>query len=91
MISEFFANLAVWFVEWLASVFGEWTPPAAFTEAKTTMAELLAGFASLGVWVNWAVLGVCMLTAIAAWAVVLGIKLVRAIVAHIPVIGGAGD
>ncbi|BDZ38074.1 hypothetical protein [Microbacterium suwonense] len=91
MISEFFVNLAAGFVGWLAGLFGEWTPPDALTDMASSANDLVVEFASLGVWVDWGVLSGCVAAALASWAVVLVVKVVRALAAHVPVIGGAGD
>lgn len=91
MISEFFLNLAVGFVGWLAGLFGEWDPPAELTGMATAAQSLVTQFASLGVWVPWGVIAACVGAAVASWAIVLGIKTIRAAAAHIPGVGGSGD
>ncbi len=91
MISEWFLNLAAGFVGWLAGLFGEWTPPAELTDMAGSAGYLMGQFASLGVWVNWPVVIGCVTASVGVWAVVVGIKLVRAVAAHIPLFGGAGD
>lgn len=91
MISEFFLTLAANFVSWLASLFGEWTPPAELADMSTQASYLVTQFASLGIWVNWPVMGACAAAAVATWGIVLGIKVVRALAAHVPVFGGSGD
>ncbi|KRA23520.1 hypothetical protein ASD65_03100 [Microbacterium sp. Root61] len=91
MISEWFLGLAVGFVQWLAGVFGEWTPPPELTGASSAVNGIIGSLAGMGVWVAWPVLGACVGAAITAWAIVVGIKLVRAVIAHIPAFGGAGD
>lgn len=91
MISEWFLNLAAGFVQWLAGLFGEWTPPEQLTDMAGSAGYLVGQFASLGVWVEWPVLIGCVAVSVGVWAVVVGIKLLRAVVAHIPAIGGSGD
>lgn len=91
MISEFFLTLAAGFVSWLAGLFGEWQPPAELQDMADSAGYLVTQFASLGVWVNWPVLIGCVAASVGVWAVVVGIKLIRAVVAHFPMIGGAGD
>lgn len=91
MIVEFFLGIAQWFVEWIASLFGEWTPPAELLDATSGVSAVLGGIAGMGVWIEWTVLGACVAVQVGVWAVVLGIKLVRALLAHVPLFGGAGD
>jgi len=91
MISKWFLVLAVGIVEWLAGVFGVWDPPRILIDMSDGVADLLPQFASLGVWVDWAVIGACVAASVATWGIVLLIKLIRAVAAHIPAFGGAGD
>lgn len=91
MITEFFIGLAAWVVGWIAGLFGEWTPPAELTQATSGLNDLMGTFASLGVWVSWPVLGACIAAAVGVWAAVLIVKLIRAVLAHIPAFGGSGD
>lgn len=91
MISEWFLGLALGAVGWLAGLFGEWEPPAELTDMATQAQVLVGQFASLGVWVPWGVIAACVGASVTTWAIVLGIKTVRAAAAHIPAIGGSGD
>lgn len=91
MITEFFLNLAAGFVGWLAGLFGNWQPPQMLLDMADTVGFIVGMFADLGVWVDWVVLGACVAAAVASWALVLGIKMVRALAAHIPAFGGSGD
>lgn len=91
MISEFFFGLATFFVDWLADMFGEWSPPPEFTQARDSVQDLLSGFSSVGVWVNWTVLAACVAVSVLSWGSVFLIKFIRAVVAHVPVFGGSGD
>jgi hypothetical protein len=90
MISEFFIDLSVNFIVWLAGVFGSYTPPDELLNAVDAVDGALAGISGVGVWVDWAVLGACTAAASATWAVVFGIRLVLRVASHIPIIGGAG-
>lgn len=91
MISEWFLSMASGFVTFIAGLFGEWTPPTQLTDATGALQAVMGTFVGLGVWVDWGVLGACVTASLAAWAVVVGIKLIRALLAHVPQIGGAGD
>lgn len=90
MISEWFLDTSASFTEWLADLFGEWTPPEFMSDPQGVLGSLLAMFVGLGGWVDWTVLGVCLTAVIAAFVVGFTIKLVRAVVAHVPLFGGAG-
>ena len=51
---------------------------------------LVSQFASIGVWIDWAAIGLACGLAISVGLVCLTIKAVRALLAHIPQFGGAG-
>jgi hypothetical protein len=88
MISEFFLQLAQDITTWLA---GFMTYPGAKPQdVWGQMSGLVSQFASLGVWINWAAVAGAVGVALSVWLVCLGIKIVRAIIAHIPAFGGAG-
>lgn len=91
MITEWFISLMAGFVGMLGDAFGEWTPPAELVDASTGVSDVLANFNGMGVWVNWTILTACVVIQLATWATVVGIKVLRALAAHIPQIGGAGD
>lgn len=89
MIIEWLVTVAASISAWFASLFPTWAPGTLdFTDAMITLAGAVAG---MGVWMPLGVLAVCVGVVCVAWVVMVGIKLVRAIVAHIPGIGGAGD
>lgn len=91
MISEFFVTLFGSVVGWIADLLGPWNPPPELLDASKSVNGLIHSFAGMGAWVNWTVLGACVAAAVGTWLVVVGIKLVRAVLAHIPAFGGAGD
>lgn len=91
MITEWFLELVAGVLGWLADAFGEWEPPQELVDASAGVNGFLANFSGLGAWVSWPVLASCVAAALLVWLTVVGIKLVRAIVAHIPAFGGAGD
>lgn len=75
----------------LADLFGEWEPPDELVNASDGARGLMSNMAGMGAWVEWTVLAACVAVQVAIWGSVVGIKLVRAVVAHIPGFGGAGD
>lgn len=58
--------------------------------ASGYLLPLASGLASLGAWIPWGVLGVCMPIVIGTYIICLVIRLARAVVAHVPFVGGAG-
>jgi hypothetical protein len=90
VITQFFINLAKSFLIWLAGIFGS-ADLSVLQSVKASVTSFSAQVASFGSWVDWAVLGSCITVVTGTWVVASVIKLVRAVVAHIPAIGGAGD
>lgn len=91
MISEWFLGLMAGFVGMLGDAFGPWEPPKQLTDGADGVNGVLQSFTGMGVWVEWPVLSACVAVQVGVWLTVLVIKLVRAIAAHVPAVGGAGD
>lgn len=92
MITEWLLNLAAGFVAWLATLFPEWEGfESTFGQFAGFLSELMGAFVGLGVWVPWAVIAACVGVQITAWLLSLSGKTLRAVAAHIPFFGGAGD
>lgn len=89
MIDEFLVGVACKFIIWVASLFPDWSVPS--LDPSAGFQKIVEQVQSLGVWVPFGVLTTCVAVVVAAWLVTLSIKTVRAIIAHIPEIGGAGD
>ena len=90
MISEWFMQLATGFMSWVASLFPAWTPPAEFTQLSGMVSTVMGWFVGLGVWVPWSLIGACVGIQLAAWAIALGVKAIRAAASHVPFVGGHG-
>lgn len=90
MITEWLLGLGATILAWVGSLFPAWTPPPEFTGLGGMISQLMGWFVGLGVWVPWGVLGACVGIQLAAWAIALSAKTVRAAVAHIPFVGGHG-
>jgi hypothetical protein len=90
VISEWFLQMGATILAWVGSLFPAWTPPAEFTQMGGLVSQAMGWFVGLGVWVPWSVLTACVTVQLAAWALTLSAKTVRAAVAHIPFVGGHG-
>lgn len=90
MISEFFINLGIGFATWFVGLFPEWDVPAEVESFDSTVSGFIGPFANLSVWIPWALVLFCVVTAVGAWAIGWGVKSIRAIASHIPFLGGAG-
>lgn len=78
------------FLGWLASLFPEYEAPDWLTNPSGAFATLYQTIDGLGYWVDFVALGAIVGTVCTLYAVAFGIKLVRAIIAHVPAVGGAG-
>lgn len=90
MISQYFITLGVGLVGWMGTLFPGWDPPDWMTGTPQMLLEFLNTFQGLGVWVDWTALGICSSAVIGVYGTGFAIRLTRAIVAHIPFIGGGG-
>ena len=91
MISEFFINLAMGFVTWLTSLAAtDWVVPPEIASFDDTVSGFISSFVGLSVWAPWALMIGCVTVAVTTWLVCLLIKALRAVAAHVPLVGGAG-
>lgn len=91
MIAEFFASLGMDIAIWVTTLFPEWEIPPWVGDARGQLLAMLQTHNGLGVWVDWGMMGLCITATATTYGVVLTIKLVRAVIAHIPQVGGRGD
>lgn len=91
MIAEFFASLGMDIAIWVTTLFPEWEIPSWVTDSRGQLVGMIEAHNGLGVWVDWVVLGLCITATATTYGVVLVIKLVRAVIGHIPQVGGKGD
>ena len=90
MITQFFIDMAVNVLVWIAGLFpnvdtdnlwGGWHDfVMAFDMAK-----------SVGVWIPWDVIFMCVTASLASYGALVVVKMIRAVAAHVPAVGGAGD
>lgn len=90
MIVEWAAQICMDLAVFFAGLFPEWEIPEFMTSGDGWLGVMAESLYGLGVWVDWGALGIC-LTAVGGVYVVAGlIKLARAVIAHLPMVGGAG-
>lgn len=91
MITEWFItlwrDLVLAVIGWFET---DWEVPSFLLEFDDFVNGFLANVAGLGAWVDWVYVFVVIGAVLVVWTVGLGLKLARAIAAHIPFVGGAG-
>lgn len=90
MITQFFINIGRNVLVWLA---GLW-PTIDIENLWGGWRDFVAAFAitkSLGVWIPWETIFLCISASLTSYAVLVIVKTVRATAAHIPAVGGSGD
>lgn len=90
MITEWLVGMVEDLLIFIANLMPSWSP-GEMAGARSTLMGLLETFGGFGVWIDWTLLGVCMAAVVGAWAVAVGTKLIRALLAHVPQFGGSGD
>lgn len=90
MIVEWLMTVSAGFTEWVASLMPDWDPPGWMTDPLGPVVTGIGAGASMGAWVDWTAVGVIVGTTTLVFAIAFGIKLVRAILSYVPLIGGAG-
>lgn len=90
MITEALVRVALGFVAWVATLFPDWQLPDWVSSMQETELQLLQTYHGLGVWVDWAAMGWAISAVAATYGIGFGIRMVRALLAHIPQFGGSG-
>lgn len=90
MVIDWLLQLVQGFVGWVASLFPPVELPDWLTGMIGSVNDFLGTVDGLGGWFPWPVLATVLATLVTFYAVAFGIKLVRAILAHLPEIGGSG-
>jgi hypothetical protein len=90
VISEWFITIGIGFAGWVVGLFPEWDVPSEVAGFDDMLNGFIAPFSSLGAWVPWTVIFICVGLAVAAWVIGWGVKAIRAVAAHVPFVGGAG-
>jgi hypothetical protein len=89
VIFEYFLGLVADIVNWLAANVFTWDGPQP-RNVWGDIEGMVNNVASIGVWIDWAAIFTAAALAIGVWLACLGIKALRALIAHIPQVGGAG-
>lgn len=90
MITSAITGAGMGFAAWIVGLFPGFTPAAWMTTLPQQINDILQNFTGLGVWVDWTAVGIAFTATVTAYVVGFGIKLIRAVAAHIPFIGGSG-
>lgn len=87
MITEWLMSFGSGFADWLLTIM----PGVPIIDGFIGSAAALGGFAgSLGVWVNWVGIGLLVGQVMAVYLAMFIFKIIRAIIGHLPIIGGNG-
>jgi hypothetical protein len=91
VITDFFQNLALSFLDWLISLMPVFSDASGVVvTASNFLSTLVVAGASLGVWIPWQTVGICAGLVSSAYVTFLTFKAARALLAHVPFVGGAG-
>lgn len=90
MIVLWFFSVAAGFVQWLASLFPVLELPDQLVNLDDGFNSVFAMGDGLGAFVPWPVIGVLAAVPLTIWVGGLTIRALRALIAHLPFIGGRG-
>lgn len=88
MITGFLMSLASGIVSWLLSLWPSWSLPSWMTDTSSSIGSLLTQFASMGVWLNWALTVSVVGAVLAAYIFNLTVRGLRWILGLFPTMGG---
>lgn len=90
MIVEWLLDLVVGIVEWFLGLFDEFDMPTEALSPMSGLSQLAGAVTGMGVWVPWAAIAISVGVVIGFWSVMMFVKIVRQVAAHVPMFGGAG-
>jgi len=91
VIVEWIMGLGSGISGWIASLFPtDFEVPPFLANLDTMINDLLEGLTGIGAWVDWVFIIATVSVVIGVWLLAFGVKIIRAIVAHAPFVGGAG-
>lgn len=90
MIIDAIIAWALDIVIWIASLFQGFHMPLWLYSVMDMARNLLYTFANFGAWVDWLFLLACVGAVTAVYIAGFVFRLVRAILAHVPFVGGSG-
>lgn len=91
MIVEWFFSLAGGVWGWVTGFMPAISDDSGvIVTAQNFMATLGEGAGLMGAWVPWVTLGLCLATVIPVYLGSMAVRLARAIIGHLPIIGGNG-
>jgi hypothetical protein len=89
VITEFLLSAGAGFAGWILQLLPS-VPDGALIDAEGNVAGLASLVSSMSVWVNWAGLAAQITFVLGLYFTFLAIRIVRAIIGHVPFIGGNG-
>lgn len=90
MIIEWLMRVGTGFASWVVSIFPTLDLPEGIVNLDDHITSVLALGAGTGVFIDWTYIGFVAAIPLSVWALGLLVKAVRALVAHIPFVGGKG-
>lgn len=90
MIVEWLLDLVLGFCEWFLGLFDDFDMPTEALSPMSGLTQLAGAVNGMGVWVPWAAIAVSVSLVIGFWVVMMTVKIVRQVAAHVPLFGGAG-
>lgn len=90
MITEWFLGLVSTVVQFFVDGIPDWEVPSQVVNLDDTINGFTGMLDGSGVWLPWAFMFGCIAVVVGSYVVGLTVKVVRAVLAHVPAFGGAG-
>lgn len=90
MIVEWLFDIVLVIVDWFLALFDDVEIPSEVRSPTSSFSTLAANVSAMGIWVPWSVIAGAVAASLGVYAVMFIIKLVKQVLAHIPLFGGAG-
>lgn len=91
MIVEWFMSLASTVWGWIAGFFPAISDDqGVIITAQNFFSTIASGAGLLGAWIPWLTVSLCLAVVVPVYLAAMTVRLVRAILGHVPLIGGNG-
>lgn len=90
MILEWLMAIGLDVTDWISATLLMWPGVAVPQDVGGDIEAMVSSFSGIGVWIPWATVAAAAGVSLAVWLLGLGVKALRALLAHIPAVGGAG-
>lgn len=90
VVTEFFLGLVTWLGQFVIGMLPEDESSEIVGSASGVVANVVGMANGVSVWIPWSVIGVCFVAVSTFYIATFTLKIIRQLLAHVPLVGGTG-